>query len=52
MPDPLLRVVTLLDGVVKTKEYYLIKYGISHVLTKDFYLTDVDPPIAVLAADK
>jgi hypothetical protein len=51
VPDPMLRVASLPDDVNKTKDYYLLKYGIEQVLAKDIYLADVYPPIAVLVAD-
>lgn len=52
VPDPLLRVATLPGDVIRTKDYYLLKYGITQVLTKDYYLADIDPAIAVLVADQ
>lgn len=52
IPDPLLRVSMLAKMSDKNDDYYLLKYCITHLLLKDIYLADVNPPIAVLVADK
>lgn len=51
IPDPILRIITL-PAPDKTKCHYLIKYAINQLHNKEVYLSDVNPPIALLIPDK
>lgn len=51
VPDPLLRVASMPSDAFKTKDYLLIKYGITQLLLKNVYFADVFPPIAVLVPE-
>lgn len=49
--DPMLRSITM-QGPQKWRDYYVLKYGISLILSRDVYLADVYPPIAVLVSEE
>jgi hypothetical protein len=51
VPDPLLRSITM-PGPNKWRDYYILKFSINLVLSRDAYLADVYPPIAVLVGEK
>lgn len=46
--DALLNVARLPEEIAKIRDYYFLKYAITHVMLRDVYLTDIYPPIAVL----
>ena len=50
IPDPILRIVTLPASDV-TKCHYLIKYAINQLYNKGVYLSNINPPIALLIPD-
>lgn len=51
--DPLLKISEMFLNPLVTKrpEYYFLKYSIELLLTEEFYLLDIYPPIAVLTPD-
>jgi hypothetical protein len=51
VPDPILRVSKIEEEVTKHKGYYLLKYIISQLLLKDYFLASVEPPLALLVGD-
>jgi hypothetical protein len=51
VPDPMLRIARIPEGLFKMRDYYFLKYGIEQILAREAYLADTYPPIAVLTAD-
>ncbi len=51
IPDPILRIVTLPASDV-TKCHYLIKYAINQLYNKEVYLSNINPPMALLIPDR
>jgi hypothetical protein len=51
VPDPLLRIARFHEQISQNKDFYFLKYSITHVILKEIYLTDVFPPLAILAGD-